>query len=169
MTTVKAIEEVLKDEPKFSGVFLYDQINKIKRLYDECIIINYITTEEAERGLVGHYVCADNRDTTKGDNQQGLYFFDSFGLEPDVPRSIMGLPDTHNIEQLLFRTNVNWNYNEKQYQVLAPWDELCGIYSTSYVMNPNFETNPIFKDHPNRRLEDERLMKLFTKLKFVNQ
>ena len=67
MTTGKEIMNVLKEEPSFAGVYLYDQLRSIPmhKLHDKAIIINYVTSEEAEQNITGHYVCLSNTKAIK--------------------------------------------------------------------------------------------------------
>jgi hypothetical protein len=169
MTTAEQIIEVLKEEQNFAGVFLYDQLDKIPlhKIHKKCIIVNYITLDEAEQGKVGHYVCCDWRSQPKADSTSHAYFFDPYGLEVDEGRDVMHLDNTHEIAKLFKRVGEIYTQNDKQWQVLAPWDELCGVYSCAYVMNPLYKTNPIFHPHQNRSVVDKRLTKLFVNLGFV--
>ena len=67
MTTKTALEKLLKNVKGFTGVFLYNEIDKIKRLDNECIIVNYITEEDVKNGKSGHCMTIDNRSgVTKG-------------------------------------------------------------------------------------------------------
>lgn len=170
MTTVTAIEDVLKNEKSFGGVFFYDQLSEIPlhKLYKKAVIILYVTVEESASGEVGHFVVLDNRDVVKNDGWHHLYYFDSYGVAPDIGRDILQLPNTKEISNLILRINAPWKYNKVQFQMLRKWDKLCGVYSVSFVLNPNFKTNPMFQPNSNRLLEDERLTRLFHKLRFVN-
>lgn len=154
MTTAFTIDKLLKNEKKFTGVYLYDQINSIKKLLDEVIIINYITTKEAQEGKIGHYVVLDNRyNQKKNNNYKGLYFFDPYGFPPDIPRILMNFQNTNNIKNLINRTASQYEYNTYEFQILAPWDKLCGIYSTLFVINPNFKTNKIFNIKESKKMK----------------
>ncbi len=174
MTQDIQIEKALRDYKRFKGVFLYDEINDIDWLRNEVIIINYITREEAKKGEVGHFVALDNRyNTIKNNGYTGLFLFDPYGLPPDEPRDIMRLPNTGNITRLIERTASNnsycsWKYNDIEFQALRPWDDLCGVYSTLYVVEPNFTINPVFNKHDkNRIVMDKKLHKIFHALGFV--
>jgi hypothetical protein len=172
MTKDFSIDQVLQDKYRFKGVFLYDQINDIDELYNQCIIINYITLQEGKEGKVGHFVVLDARlNLKKGDNYKDLYYFDPYGLRPDIGRKYLNLPEGDNITRLIMRTNLKNNtYNHKEFQVLQPYDNLCGVYSCLYVHNPNFRTNPIFDiriPYKYRSNLDYYLMALFEKLGFV--
>jgi hypothetical protein len=171
MTTDISIDKLMKNEKvkEWGGVWLYDQIDKIQTMENQVIIINYVTTEESQEGKVGHFVVLDNRKgiIKGGDNWRELYYFDGYGLKPDEARDIMHLPNTRNISRLIERLNKPWDFNNKQFQVLMPNDELCGFYSSVYVLNPNFKTNPTFKTGQNRVNFDKREEKLMIKLGFI--
>lgn len=169
MTTGKQILDVLKDVPKFGGLYFYDQLNDIKALGDECIVINYVTTKEALDGVFGHYVALDNRYMIKNDSTVSLYYFDPYGLEPDIGRDIMRLPNTGNMMKLIQRTSPVWKYNEHQYQVFSSFDLLCAVYSCLYVLDPNFKTNAVFYPGQDRYKLDWKMEKTFEKLGFIKK
>lgn len=162
MTTDTQISNVLDKVEGFRGVFLYDEIDKIAKLGNEFIVINYVTRSEAESGKMGHFCVLDNRyNVVKGDGWFGMFFFDSYGLAPDEPRTIMHLPNTHNIQRLINRSKSSYKINTKQWQVLNPHDDLCGIYSILYSKNPNFHTNRIFNTKESRVDLDPALIRHF--------
>jgi len=167
MTSDFQIKEVLKNIKNFGGVYLYNQLDDIAKLGNEAIIINYVTEDESKRGIIGHFVVLDNRDILKGNGTYGLYFFDPYGFPPDAPRGILGLPNTQNILRLIDRTGGKWNYNKEDFQAWAKFDNLCGVYSSEYVINPNFNKNKLF--HYSNRLDvDKKLMKIFDSLNYVD-
>lgn len=169
MTTDLQIERVLKNIPNFGGVYLYNQLENINKLSNQVIVINYVTEEESHAGKEGHFVVLDNRNILKADNKNHMYFFDPYGFPPDEPRDIMKLPNTKNITNLIKRTNVIWDYNNFDYQAWAKWDDLCGVYSSEYVVNPNFNTNPLFRQDTGSRVAiDKKLLKIYDSLGFVN-
>lgn len=168
MTSDTQINEVLKNVKNFKGVYLYDELNDIDQLRDEAIVINYVTQEESEKGIVGHFVVLDNRNIKKGNSSTDIYFFDPYGLYPDKPRNILGLPNTKNIIKLIERTGGSWSYNTYDFQAWMKGDNLCGVYSTEYVINPDFSKNKIFNENISRRDIDKKLIKLFGSLQFVN-
>lgn len=172
MTTLSQIMDVLRSEPDFGGVFLYNQLKDIHphKLHNKAIVINYVTDEESRDGKMGHWVVLSNTNQIKGDdNWHGLYFFDPYGIPMDEARDIMGLPNTHEIQKLVRKLNVSWKENDTDWQVLQPHDALCGVYSCAFVVNPNYKTNPIFNTHANRVVEDKKLSKIFEKLGFVDK
>lgn len=168
MTTNLQIKDALRNQPYFKGVYLYDQIDQIPTLHNQSIIINYVTTQEAQEGKVGHFVVLSNTKQPKGrHNNFGLYFFDPYGLPPDEPRNILQLPNTGNISKLIQRIGGGVEVNREDFQAWMKGDDLCGVYSTEFVINPNFNTNPLFKAGQNRIKLDKKLIEIYGKLGFA--
>lgn len=177
MTTNQKIERILKDVPKFKGVYCYDEINDISHLNDGVIVINYVTVAEAQQGKIGHYVVFDNRqDQVKNNGWLDSLFFDPYGFAPDMPRELLHLPNTQNISKFISRVLRNSNntnskpklkINNQDFQSKKPWDNLCGVYSCLYTINPNYETNPVFYTNELRVPLDHKLEQLFTELKVL--
>lgn len=168
MTTNNKLTEILKVVPRFQGVYLYDQLDKIPHLQNGVIVINYVTSQEVLLGKVGHYVVVDNRQgLLKNDGWTGTYFFDPYGFGADVPRNIMGLPNTGNINRFLNRIQPNKHLiksNDFDWQSEKPWDSLCGVYSALFTLNPNYRTNPVFYNRVDRQPLDHKLEQLFREL-----
>ena len=177
MTSDFKLSEILQSwEPRFLGVFLYDQLDKldVHRLRDRVLILNYITTKEASEGRVGHFVVLDFRfNLVKNNGWENAYYFDPYGLLPDEPRNIMGLPNKHFVSKILDKYyklfHIPWKANTKDFQAWKKWDNLCGIYASLYVENPNFETNPIFSLDVDRADIDYKLKHIFEKLKVLGE
>ena len=176
MTTNQKLTEVLKGfDPRFLGVFLYDQLELLdpRKLRDRVLILNYVTTDEVKEGRVGHFVALDFRkDLVKGpDGWTGPYYFGSYGLAPDVPRNYMNLPNTGNVTKLFKKYYDLYGetpqINTRDFQTWHRWDSLCGVYSAMYVQNPNFKTNPIFYGSQNRNILDHRLIHIFDRLELL--
>ncbi len=166
MTSQTKIEQYLRDSTghnykkalNFLGIYLYDEINELgpRELQGKCIIINYITSKETQH--LGHYVVLDFRKELKANNYSGPYFIDPYGFVYDYPREILGLPNTHNIAKLLSRMhNSSILYNTTEWQVLQPYDNLCGWYCFQYVLQPSYNINPIFGKHLDRSKMDHIL------------
>lgn len=176
MTTNLQISNELTKDTSFFGVLFYDELDRIKRIpVNKYLILNYVTKNESNSGKMGHFVVLDNRPGSKGSTigWTGLYFFDSFGLMPDEARDIMQLPNTHNVERLLNRTNyLKWKYNTIDFQKLTVTidhktesDDLCGFYSLSYVVNPYFPDNMLLNER--YKNNDDQLQKYLMKIGFV--
>lgn len=184
MTTNKKIENILRDEESFLGVFMYDQLDKIDVLSDAVFIVNYVTQAESDAGKIGHYVVVDYRESIiKGQGWPYNFYFDPYGFKPDEPRVLMGLPNTNNItkfiskirsvsttgQQTLSAGYATWDYNSFDFQLEKPWDSLCGVYSILYVKEPDFKSNPIFYlRENNKHLNlDRDLETIFTELRVL--
>ena len=176
MTTDKKLSEVLKGyDSRFLGVFLYDEIALLdpRKLVDRVLVLNYITKDESAQGRIGHFVTLDfRRNLVKGgDDWTGPYLFDPYGLPPDMPRNIMGLPNNYNVTNLFDKykrmTGQDFRRNTRDFQSWNRWDSTCGIYSALYVQNPDYKTNPIFFGGQNRSAIDHRLMRIFSKLELL--
>lgn len=171
MTTDSKLTEILSNEPKFFGVFTYDQLPTldVRLLRDKVLIFNYITEQESQEGKIGHFSVLDFRDNTlKGsDAWVGNYYFGPYGFKPDEARNIMGLPNPKNVNNLLNKMEGPWKYNTIDFQSREPWDSTCGVYSAIYVKNPNFQTNPIFFGGQSRSSLDHKLVHLFDRLKVL--
>lgn len=184
MTTNDKIGQVLNKRVKdFVGVFNYNDLDKLPRLSGKVFIVNYVTDQEAINGKVGHYCVIDLRkDKVKGNHVPGNFFFDPYGLPPDVPRVILGLPNTLNVSRYLERVGgggaaynvVTHNplassgsgvtVNRTDFQSVKPWDNLCGVYAMLYAENPDFNKNPVFSTSESRVRLDSELQHIFTKL-----
>jgi hypothetical protein len=174
MTTNTKLNEILKNRRKFLGVYLYDELDTIDVFDDRCLIVNYVTRAESRLGHVGHYVCIDYRlDAIKGNGNHNYFFFDPYGFAPDEPRKLMGLPNYNYITKFLNKqsqkTHVRkpWSHNATDFQVEQGWDNLCGVYSALYIMNPNFNTNPVFLAKGSRVSLDRDLQQLFDRLQVL--
>jgi hypothetical protein len=175
MTTNAKISQLLKNTKNFGGVIFYDQVDRILELDHRVYVINYVTVAESMVGLVGHFVVIDGRTIPKGANDyRGDYFFDPYGLKPDEARNILKLPNTLNITRLINRTRsrsnarAHFEINDTDFQAVAPYDSLCGVYSIIYIKNPSFKTNLAFVPGVNRLTFDQRLSKLAVKLGVLN-
>jgi hypothetical protein len=179
MTTSTKLNSMMMTIPHYGGLYLYNQLKDllISRIKDKFIVINYVTEQEAAVGKMGHWVVLDDRIIAKGEKlYDGLYFFDSYGLKPDMPRDIMKLPNTHEISKLIDRLSNNYKYNRFKnsamimlqplrfqyntfdFQAWIQGDDTCGVYSFIYAENPNFLTNPVLNENDtNRALVDEKL------------
>lgn len=166
MTNNYKLQEILKNEPKFKGVYDYDKLATLPLYNDGVFVVNYITRKEALNGAVGHYVVVDLRKhIVKGDGTVRAYYFDPYGLsKPDEARDILGLPNLGLLTQYLSRIPGGYDANTKDFQAEKPWDSLCGVYSALYIKNPNFHTNPIFMPGTNRVKLDHKLQTLFNHL-----
>lgn len=165
MTTNDKIGQVLNKRVKdFVGVFNYNDLDKLPRLSGKVFIVNYVTDQEAINGKVGHYCVIDLRkDKIKGNHVPGNFFFDPYGLPPDVPRVILGLPNTMNVSRYLEKVG-GFTVNRTDFQSVKPWDNLCGVYAMLYTENPDFNKNPVFSTSESRVRLDSELQHIFTKL-----
>lgn len=180
MTTSTKLNSMMLSIPHYGGIYLYNQLKDIviSKIKHKFIVINYVTEQEAAVGTMGHWVVLDDRQMIpKGEKlYKGLYFFDSYGLAPDVPRDIMRLPNTHEIMQLIDRISNNYKYNRFKnatmilsqplryqrntydFQAWIKGDDTCGVYSFIYAENPNYLTNKVLDENDtNREAVDEKL------------
>lgn len=167
MTTNTKIETTLKSRvPNFAGVYNYEQLNSLRNMRGNVFVVNYVTTEEAMEGRVGHYVVIDLRREIKGPGVLGNFFFDPYALAPDFPRDILGLPNTGNVSRYLDRVG-GAQINKQDFQSVKPWDSLCGVYAMLYVVDPDFDKNSVFSTNESRVKLDADMEYLFHKLKVL--
>lgn len=168
MTTNLKIEKTLKDRvTDFAGVFNYNDLDNIHPYRGKVLVVNYVTDQEAIDGKVGHYCVIDLRyGVIKGDYVSGFYFFDAYGLPPDIPRQILQLPNTNNITRYLNRCGAinSIKGNDRDFQSTKPWDNLCGVYAMLYTVNPNFNKNPVFSTSESRVRLDSDMEHIFNRL-----
>lgn len=162
MTYNFVINKVLRSVSGFRGVYMYDKLPYVLN-EGEVIVINLATTTEASKGISGHFVVLDNRDK--------LTFFDPYGLQPNEGRIILNkvIGDDVNpnlIYTLMYKSNKKGMfYNDIDFQAHYlnhnhP-DDLCGLYAISFVEDPDFSKNPVFRkrylyelEYPNLSLEE---------------
>ena len=132
MSTAAQLNKILGHRKDYAGVFLYDQIGDIKVFEKKAYIVNYITTQEIT--IEGHYVVLDFR----GDQP---YYFDAYGLPPDRPRDILGLPNPHIVSRIL-NNHGSWEYNKEDYQAWIQGDNDCGQYCTMFIIQPDLNKFP---------------------------
>jgi len=125
------------NNPKWGGFYLYNEVDTTNIKNGKVYIINYITTFETN--VMGHYAVIDLRDNEP-------FYFDGYGLRPDIPRYLMKLPYSNIITNLLiYYGNGKYNYNKHDYQYKGDfyngvYDETCGLYCVEYVLNNNFNS-----------------------------
>lgn len=135
MTTAKELEQILGKRSDFGGVFLYDEIDKVKNFENKTYIVNYITSKET--AIEGHYIVLDFRKPI-------TFYFDAYGLPPDKPRNMLGLPNPKTITNIL-NDHGKWSMNKFDWQDWAYKDGDCGQYCVIYIDEPNFNS-PIWKN-----------------------
>lgn len=168
MTSDYKLNKLLQDTPGYQGVYLYNQLDQALPLTNGFIVVNYVTTNEASQGKVGHFVVIDNRrDLIKGNGETiGPYYFDGYGLVPDEAREYMGLDNPHYISKFLDKiTKHHVPHNTHDFQSVQPWDSLCGVYSIVYGKNPNFKTNYMLS--PERTATDRQIQNIAQRLGVV--
>lgn len=158
MTYNFAINKVLSSVPGFIGVKMYDRL-PLKLKKGEVMVVNLATTDEANRGISGHFVVVDNRNK--------FMFFDPYGLQPNEGRLIMNEVigddvDPNRIYALMNRSSKEQKfYSDIDYQAHflrhGEPDDLCGVYSIAYVEDPDFSRNPVFRKRYLFELENPNL------------
>jgi hypothetical protein len=108
------LEEILKNEPGFRGVFSQDLLPKqIKKR--ECGIVNLDTVG----GKGTHWVCYFN-----SPEEKYVEYFDSYGLAPP-----------EELQKYLFTSRKQIIYNTAELQNRD--SELCGYYCIDYIKTRN--------------------------------
>jgi hypothetical protein len=122
ITTNHEIDEYMSDVKNFKGVFMSDELNKIRKSKNMSFIMNYDKSHETGSHWVGIYV-----------KNGTVYYFDSFGIP--VHQSVMN-----------YFKDTDILYNNIQHQDVE--EVICGSLAISFIklMDSGMKFNDIIKN-----------------------
>lgn len=151
-------QRLQKELPQYFGAVLtYDKMFGLdpRKYLGKFIVVNILTETELLT-KVGHFVCIDLTFRSKYVTGTQLPFaFDPYGtynqpiFNMDFPRKLLGVPELNYLMTFLNSIKGGFLYNAFQLQTFKLGNDICGVMSYSYNLQPNFNLNPFFKIYPN--------------------